>query len=567
MSQLFVSSDLCSPNLSIIMSQSVCLYSELEPYSGSISHNPSDLPCLIRHLIYACLFYDVIVVHRRNVLEHPLTLPAFEILKPFVQSGQLWTSANESDSLPENYLEQKAQQLKDFFVKKISAVDKIEERWLRIIPAEWKITRNANEQANWVLNNINDYLYKYRNHKLLFPLLDAVQNMQDFDKEKTLAILGNLRGKIYPADLSEIANLIQTQFIRAGAKYNHDAVIYPGNLYLVKERMKRMGFNLDRLINNLSVSDLFEIAQSKQWLIIRNALLNNILHKEIQQEISSIFNTKQSFAKQVEKVLDISEASIFMPSPWALISQSLLGTPHVAAKNEVKKIFILDLASRVLYEKNSANSPVKLGLQQTNMLSILVIAGKLGLTVEHIKQWLIELDAFKKEKLKWKSQAELNPKYHEKFFELRNRIDGLKRDINKKLKPLGLRIGGEKGKGIWYLEIDNSDQDFVIKLYNSVWGEFFEKKETNYTPQGLSKQSKLIWQCLWKFSPNYVHMKTIAKILEKKWNKKTQKQIYDAISKLRKCLNNEWIIRDNRSGEYALMPRLPFTIPSTISHI
>jgi len=246
-----------------------------------------------------------------------------------------------------------------------------------------------------------------------------------------------------------------------------------------------------------------------------------------------------------------------MPSPWALVSQSLLGTAHIAAKDEVDKIFILDLASRVVYEKNSPNYPVKLGLQQTNLLSILVIAGKLGLTVELIKQWLIELDALKNKKLRWKYQAELNPKYHDQFFVLRNRIDGLKRDINKKLKPLGLRIGGEKGKGIWYLKADNSDQDFLIKLSNTVWGEFFEKKETNYTPQGLSKQPKLIWHCLWEFYPNSVHMKTIAKILEKKWNKKTQKQIYDAISKLRKCLNNEpWIIRHNRLGEYALMPRL-----------
>jgi len=104
----------------------------------------------------------------------------------------------------------------------------------------------------------------------------------DFNKEKTLAILGNLRGKIYPADLSEIANLIQTQFIRAGAKFNNNAVIYPGNLYLVKERIKRMGFNLNELIN-LPVSMLFDIAQSPQWLRIRNALLNNTLNIETQQ--------------------------------------------------------------------------------------------------------------------------------------------------------------------------------------------------------------------------------------------------------------------------------------------
>ncbi len=53
------------------MSQSICLYSELELYSRSVSHN----------------------------------------------------------------------------IKKISAVDKIEEGWLHIIAAKWKMIRKANEQA------------------------------------------------------------------------------------------------------------------------------------------------------------------------------------------------------------------------------------------------------------------------------------------------------------------------------------------------------------------------------------------------------------------------------------
>jgi hypothetical protein len=538
------------------MSQSVCLYSELEPYSGSISHNSSYFPRLVWDLKFACLFYDVVVVHRRNILEHPLTLPAFERLKPFVKCGKLWTSANQYDGLPQNYLEQKIQELKDFFnwryVKKISAVNKIEDRWLDIISAEWKIIRKGDEQAAWVSKNIYYHLSKYKNNKLLFPLLDAVKNMQEFDKEKTLAILGNLRGKLYPADLSEIANLIQNEFIRAGAKFNNDAVIYPGNLYQVQNNMKSMDFNLNELIN-LPVSMLFEIAQSQQWLMIRNALLNNRLNIEIQQQIYSIFNTKQSFPNQVDQLLNISEASIFMPSPWALVSQSLLGTAHVAAKDEVGKIFILDLDSRVLYEKNSANSAVELTKQQTNFLSILVIAGKLGLPVELIKQWLIELDTIKWKQPKLESQATLKPG-DERFDLLRNRIDRLKSDINKKLKPLELKITNEKAR--WFLETDNSNQDFLIKLSNTVWGEFFEKKETNYTPQGLSKQSKLIWQCLLKFSPKYVHAETIAEILEKEWDKNTPRKISKSVYKLKLRLNNEpWMINNSNSGEYVLVPR------------
>jgi len=158
------------------------LYSELEPYSGSISHNPSDFPHLVWDLKFACLFYDVVVVHRRNILEHPLTLPAFERLKPFVKCGTLWTSANQYDGLPQNYIEQETQKLKDFFnrgyIKKINAVDDIKDRWLPIKPDEWKIRRNGNEQAAWVLKNIDDDLSKYNKFKQLNPLFDLVKRMR-----------------------------------------------------------------------------------------------------------------------------------------------------------------------------------------------------------------------------------------------------------------------------------------------------------------------------------------------------------------------------------------------------
>ncbi len=586
------------------MSQSVCLYSELESYSGSISHNPSDLARLIWDLELACLFYDVIIVHRRNIWEHPLTLPAFEILAPFVKCGQLWTSANEFDQLPKDYVEQKAQQLEHFFcrgyVKKINAVDDIKERWLRIIPVEWKIHRCASKQATRVLKNIGRYLSKFKDNKFrqLHPLLDFVQRMRadnDFDKEATLAKVGILRGLLHPALLSEIATLIQTEFVRAGANFN-EAVIYPGKsaqcltnlhfgplpfahqtLHQVKERINSVSFNLDELIN-LPVPMLFEITQSKQWLMIRNALLNDIFEAEIQQQMRSVFSTNLSFQNQLEKLLNIScqfkkvenptphLSPIFMPSPWALVSQSLLGNASVAAPINVKKAsntFILDLESRVLYDENSPSSQVKLSQQQTNLLSILVNDGKLGLTVELMKQWLIELDALKEEYPKWESLAELNPERDDRFFLLRNRIDVLKRDINKKLKPLGLRIGGETGKGRWYLETENAGTNLTLKLAGTAW-EKFEKREAKDTPPGLSPQSKLIWNCLQEYYPGFVSAKALAEILGTEWDgEKTGKQISKAIYKLKNQLKNEnWTIMSDTRGKYTIIPK-PLSDDST----
>jgi hypothetical protein len=604
------------------MSQSVCLYSELEPYSGSIRHDPSDLPRLIGDLKFSCLFYDVVVLHRRNLWEHPLTLPAFERLAPFVQSGQLWTSANESDGLPVDYVEEKVQKLEAFFgkgyLKKINAENDIKERWLRITPpGDWMNPRRCvSEQAACVLKNIADYLSKFEDKKFrqLHPLLNLVERMRadkDFDKEKTLAKVGTLRGLLDPADLSEIATLIQTEFVRAGANFNDNAVIYPGQsvqcltnphfeplpfdhqrLHHLKERMNSVGFNLDELIN-LPVPILFNIAQSPQWLRIRNALLNDSFDADIQEEMRSVFSTHLSFQNKMEKLLNISchfqevdnsqpdLSPLFMPSPWGLVSQSLLGSAPVAASFNLNKASkLLDLGSRVLYDDNSQNYQVKFSAQETHFLSLIVNAGKSGLTVEHLTQWLIELDALKmkvreweahiklnsqesdekffqlRNKLEWVSQAKPYPEWDETPSELRNRIDGLNRDVNKKLKPLGLRIAAEKGKGKWYLASDSAVQDCVVNLSSTVWEEGVEQKERPEPPKGLSKQSKTIWECLSKEAPKFVHVIRLAEVLEKEWHEKTQKQISDAIYKLKQRLKNDpWMIKASSMGEYALVRR------------
>lgn len=582
------------------MSQSVCLYSELEPFSGSISHNSSDLPRLIWDLKLACLFYDVVVVHRRNLFEHPLTLPAFEILAPFVKSGQLWTSANESDSLPEYYVRQKVQQLEKFFVsnrvarnikntkKRKKLVNDIKDRWRRIVPVDWKIKRCGCEQAASVLNNIDDYLSQFKDNKfrLVHPLLDLVQRMRadnDFDKELILAKVGTLRGQIHSARLSEIATLIQTEFVRAGAKFNH-AVIYPGQSaqYLTnthfgrlpfadqktwhqaKERLDNVGLNLDQLLN-LPVEALFEIAQSEAWQTIRKALLNDIFNAEIQQQMRSAFSTDLSFLKKLENIYISGHfqpvenpspllSPIFMPSPWALANQSLWVNASVAASVNDKKssnTLILDLDSGVLYNDNSPIAQVQLSLKETELLSNLVEAGESGLTFEHLKQLQLEFDLITRPIPKWESLVEQRANYNDALLARNHKF---RTSLNKKLQSLGLKIAAKKGPEKWYLETGNS----VIKLSSGVLGKNSDKKQINYTPQGLSPQSKVIWNCLREYYPRFVSAKAIAEVLGIEWNEKTQKQISDAVYRLKKRLlkkNEPWMIKPHYSiGEYALVP-------------
>ncbi len=581
------------------MSQSVCLYSELEPYSGSIRHDPSDLPRLIGDLKFACLFYDVVVLHHRNLWEHPLTLPALEILGPFVQNIQLWTGGNKSGDKPADYVDLKVQEKFEAFLgkgylKKRKAVNEIIDRCQRLTWSyDWNIPpRNGAEQAAYVLTNIVPYLSRFKDKRFrhLYPLLDFVERMQAnnaFKKEEIFARVGNLRGIVHFEVLSDIVRLIETEFLRAGVAFNEQADIYlrqsaqhlrnahfgslpfaQSKLERVKTRMNSVGFNLDDLIN-LPVSTLFEIAQSEQWRTIRNALLNESFDADVQEEMRSVFSTHLSFPNKVEKLLNISchfqevdnsrpdLSPLFMPSPWGLVSQSLLGSARVAASlnlNKASKTFILDLGSRVLYDENLPNSKVELTEGQTNLLSILVDAGESGLTVEHIKQLCLELDLITWKTLKWESQAKLELERGESFFLLRDKVYHLKQSLKNKLKPLGLRIAGEKGK--WYLENDSSDQDFLVNLSSTGLEECFEQKERQEPPKALSKQSQTIWDCLSKESPNYVHAKRLAEVFEEEGFGNTQKQISDAINKLKQRLKNEpWMIKASSMGEYALVRR------------
>ncbi|MEN8219438.1 MAG: hypothetical protein ABFS56_24400 [Pseudomonadota bacterium] len=306
-----------------------------------------------------------------------------------------------------------------------------------------------------------------------------------------LAKVGILRGKLESALLSEIARLIQTEFVRAGANFNNNAVIYPGKsaqcltnphfeplpfdhstLQQVKQRINRVGFNLDELVN-LPVPMLFEVSESPQWLIIRNALLNEIFNVEVEQEMRSVFSTNLSFPHKLERLLNISDhfqgvenstphlSPIFMPSPWALASQSLLGCASVAASVD-SQTFILDLGARVLFDENSPLSRVELSRRETNLLSMLVIAGDSGLTFEHIKQLCLEFDLIDSKTLGWESPLEQVVEDDEALL---NKSYVLKTRLNEKLNRLGLNIAAEKGKERWYLE-----KDFIIKLSSTAWG-------------------------------------------------------------------------------------------------
>ena len=578
--------------------KSICLYSELEPYSGSISNDSSEYFFrLIRDLKFACLFYDTVIIHIRNIIEHRLTLPAFEIMSPFVQSGKLWTSATKS--LPVFPIDYVFETIEKFYGtngkiltrKRNAEIEKLKKRWCNITPPQWTIYRTANVQMNSALSNIDRYLSqqfatnKLHNAHHIKKLVEDMQSNNLFNRHITLLQISKLRGIVPYQELAELATAVQAEYVRGGttskSSDDSDIVIYPGKSaqYLrnpcapklpfdyqtfskVQERLKIVGINLNELLN-LSASNLFDIVQTTGWMNIRNILLDKNFGAGVQGEMRAIFATNNSFSHKLKKLLNTSSSwdlnrlnlsPLVVYEPWGLVNLSVLGSANVnIVDNELKdKIFILDLDTHVFYEKNNPNCQIVLKKQQVNLISILIISGKSGLTIENIKQLLLEVRYSKSEIPKWHPQAKSDDS-------IRNSIDKLKSETDKKLKLIGLNINAKKGDGIWYLDSEKSDGIVNFRLSSTVWGEVLMKEGEQYTPEYLSKQQKLIWNCLWKERPKFVHAKGLAETLKKVWNEKTQKQISDAIYKLKQRLTDEkWEIKQSYSiGEYALVLKNP----------
>lgn len=559
---------------------SICLYSELESYSGSITHNPADLPRLVRDLKFACLFYDNVVLHRRNLWDHPLTLAAFEQLAPFVSSGRLWTSANELDGAPDAYVIRNIQQLTDFFVRpprrKRDEISAIQDRWLRITPPAWGLQRCGKLQSDCMWQRIDAGLAGFRQvrFKPFFPFLDWIetaQGGQQFDKELLMARLGTLRNRLQPRHWAELTTLIQVEFLRVGAEFNQ-ARIYPGmsRKYLVSELFDlppfalqefdnirqcaaKMNLSLDKLLA-LPSQILFEISESGEWKTIREALRQNRMDADIQQEITTIFSRHQHVQRQLETMLITVDLSpLILPTPWSLSRQALLGNAQACFSHaEIKtvKTFILDLACYLFYPDNAPHRALRLKPQHSYLLAVLAIAGKTGLLAEQIKQLFLELDWSTWQHPSWHPHNRIREAEQES---LQDRIYHLRLQLNRELEKFHLKITDKQGIGNWSLESDNVP--YSIKLANTAWKLFLYQKDTPPIPPGLSKQQRLIWGCLWDYSPQLTDACVIAGVLGKEWNEHTGKQISDAIGKLDKKLTGQpWRIQRSYSGQYVLLP-------------
>ena len=144
----------------------VTYYGELDPFSGSVAQGQADLVRAVDDLQLALLFSDVVIVPPGNLLEHALTLPAFEARAPFVAAGRLTTTTDPSSSGPhalidervDVYLEERARgstttpmlgrppKAKPLTIRRHRSIEEVRGRWHAVLPASWTLARDVGTQ-------------------------------------------------------------------------------------------------------------------------------------------------------------------------------------------------------------------------------------------------------------------------------------------------------------------------------------------------------------------------------------------------------------------------------------
>lgn len=146
-----------SPRAVTPVGVTICYYGELDPYSGVHRRAAASLDSLVRDLSLALLLHDYVIVPPGNFFEHPLTLPAFRRLAPFVRVGRLGTSTDDVGANARRYLAGRREAARAALPPVLadnralglwpaSALSVMEREWSELLPEHWVVRRHLSSQ-------------------------------------------------------------------------------------------------------------------------------------------------------------------------------------------------------------------------------------------------------------------------------------------------------------------------------------------------------------------------------------------------------------------------------------
>lgn len=567
------------------MKQRACVYGELDSYTGYIRHDYADLPKLIRDLKFCCLFYDDVIVNTGVILDHPLTLPAFELMSPFVKSGRLWTTGRDTENSPTQFINDRIDRFygKHPSKKSMRPISEVIERWQTIAPQDWRLKRKLSVQVGSatqnIINNLSALNFSHVENYQKEIIIAHVEMMHSdgvFDRDLTLAKIAAMQGVLSAPNLSTMSLLVQAELMnQATRNKGRDAIVLFPGMFLRKVHVKNelfqqeklsvdsftikkaistfstLGYSLSGLLS-LPIDTLHQLSESSEWINFRTFLLSNKWNNQHSREMYSMYLRKLNFHTASSIILRHHQDILFDKTPittssaWQLYGIGNLGNFNNRV-NSREAVYVLDLPTRKVYFSDEPNKSCLVSYKQSVLLAVLICAGRYGVSTAQLEQLDIEQTQVKHDKFAWYTHHSDDVQARESRMD---RISVAKIRLNQILKPLKIKIDNANGR--WTLRSVNH---LGFKIKGSYWQTPVTSSLTLCSSIKLTPQSQKLWSCLVSRTPYYVNMKLISRLLFDCEDVPIRK-ISDAVYKLKKQLSSTpFEIIKNCAGEYALVSK------------
>lgn len=360
---------------------SVVLYGELDPHFGSIKQALSDLPKVVNQLKVACLLYDRVIINTNAFNEHCLTLPALEQLKPFVQSGVLWTTGNQAGESPADFIARRIEKYSQeatmpFFTNSI--LKKTIDRFAKIAPSSFEVYRSPNIQSISATKNLQvNLMHYFDQHRLnTTPYQKISERLNDmhsegrFSKQELFALMLHQKNMFDYTNLQTTALLIQAEYMNQGARHKSQSQIdiFSGEmahrLESVKDLMHQNRFNTSRrklthahflffqknpyiqTLLKIPVQQLFQISQAADWQVIRQHIQKELSVPNINPPSIYIEDKIEKTSRFLQAEAEIGATSFEPWTRYTIASSGIQG--QYPAQNQPQNCLLLNHATRKL---------------------------------------------------------------------------------------------------------------------------------------------------------------------------------------------------------------------------
>lgn len=573
-----------------------CLFSELDPFTGEIPFRNNLLETITSNLKLVCLLYDRVIVNSNVLLGHPLCLPAFQKLKPFVQTGVLWTTNGKPQEGMEAFLLMQARRvLRDANPKQAEQIEKMLDIWLSLAPAQWSMTRNAGRQVTSATHNIlhnlqSLHLFASSGKQALHRMLNATHQMQAdqrFAREELFVLLGNMRGVLHHKDMAQMAMVVQGEYISQGTQHKGEETIslYGGNFaqrmyrqqHLFSAGMPRLDFYTQASISqalqtvgypyqrilSLPTDGLFEFSQSPEWKHWRQTVLT--LQAQAKPPIFpprlQRFFTHPKIHIGWNGILTPDaplSAQLLAQNPWLLSSLATLGNlTQEKDKTHVTTHPTLNLSSpsTLSWLENGVLHHTNLSHKEASLLMMLAFFGTDGAPLDVLCQMDMEVNMTKDQIPQWQAWQDESPEAQAAQL---NRLNVLKHRLNNRLRVSTLQIMVSKRKSLWHLHHQGKPAELTVT--GTTWTRL-DKQSTPVTnlpdanPESLTPRQRQAFQSLLQHAPHFVSARLLAEAIGKPDTE--TKKISDMIYRMNKQLAGSFQITRNHKGEYGLLPANP----------